>query len=444
MVAGKRPKFVLLILTTIVGAISARVWLGSPPSAVAAGPEQITNSLDRDTSGARARNRLAALNAHINPRSTRPIAGRSYPIPKLEQTTLTRRSNGHPVLSRLPSFSTQFEGKIVSQSNNRDFIFYTFDPELQTFAESLVRKADAPHVAVVAMSPSTGKILAIAQKSKTIENPALHAGFPAASLFKLVTAAAAIEARDITGDDKVPFRGGIYTLNRANYLPDGRRDRRTMTVEEALGKSCNPVFGRIGLKLSAPVLREYARNFGFNAALGFDAPLPTSGASIPSDAFELSRTAAGFGDVSISPIHAATLMSGIANGGLLPRPMIIDHIVSPDGAVLYQSKPHMLMRVVNNSTANELLDMMESTTTIGTSQKEFFFKKRPLLRNIKVAAKTGTLSGKDPIGVNHWFIAAAPLDRPKITLAVISVNPGRSTTKSSRIGRQMIEKYLTR
>jgi len=241
----------------------------------------------------------------------------------------------------------------------------------------------------------------------------------------------------------VAFRGGTYTLNEANYLPDERRDRRVMSVAEALGRSCNPVFGQLGIRyLNGSILSKYAKLFGFNRSLGFEAPLPVSSAVIPSESlYELSRTSAGFGEVRISPIHAAALMSGIANGGLLPRPKVVEKIVSPDGSVLLKSKPEYLQRIVRTSTAATVMEMMQYTTTIGTSRKEFMRGSRPTLGDIEVAAKTGTLKGDNPVGLNNWFIAAAPMSNPELAIAVITVDP-RYSSKASHLGRRVFEKYF--
>lgn len=375
-----------------------------------------------------------------DPRST---VSRTYPVPKLEPVTVDLRSNGTVRLERLPQFSTTFAGKVAGLSDRNDFVFYSLDPDLQRFTQELLRKSRAPHVAVVAMEPDTGKILAIAEKSNSIADLSLHTGFPAASIFKIVTAAAALEQGRVSPASPIKFRGGTYTLNQWNYNPIPKKDRRSMPLYEALAKSCNPVFGRVALNyLSPDLLRRYAGFFGFNTPLGFDSPLPESSALIPESDFGLSRTAAGFGEVTLSPIHAATLMAGVANDGILPRPSLVERIVSKNGDVLYQSKPSFIQRLVKPETAETLLRMMEYTTTIGTSRREFMKKNRPVLPGIRVAAKTGTLSGKNPTGVNNWFVAAAPAEAPRIALSVIVVNPQGIDTKASHLGRLIIQQYL--
>jgi membrane peptidoglycan carboxypeptidase len=376
-------------------------------------------------------------------RESAPSAGRVYPIPDLHRVEVISSRNGDIALSDRPRFEKRLGDRYAGITKKNNFVFYTLDPELQEHVSKIVAQAHASHVAIVAMNPSNGAVLAIAGKSNSIDDIEYHAGFPAASLFKVVTAAAAVEHAGIAPHSLIPFRGGNYTLNQANYYPDARRDQRIMSVGEAMGRSCNPVFGHIGVKyLNGQLLSRYARQFGFNRPLEFEAPLPESSAWIPqNDLYELSRTSAGFGEVRVSPIHAAAFMSGIANGGMLPRPQIVDTVVSPDGTVIHKQKSEVLQRIVEESTAQSLMDMMRNTTTIGTSRREFMRGSSPTLGSIDVAGKTGTLTGDNPQGLNNWFIGAAPISNPQIAVAVITVDPARSS-KASHLARLVFQRYF--
>jgi cell division protein FtsI/penicillin-binding protein 2 len=372
-----------------------------------------------------------------------PSVGRVYPVPDLHRIEVVSSRDGNIVLSERPRFDKRLGDRYASITKKNNFVFYTLDPELQEHVSRIVAKAQASHVAIVAMNPSNGAVLAIAGKSQSIDDIEYHARFPAASLFKVVTAAAAVEQAGIAPHSLIPFRGGNYTLNQANYYPDARRDQRMMSVGEALGRSCNPVFGQIGVKyLNGQILSRYARQFGFNRSLEFEAPLPESSAWIPQDdLYELSRTSAGFGEVRVSPIHAAAFMSGIANGGMLPRPQIVDTVVSPEGTVIHTQKSEVLQRIVEESTADSLMAMMRNTTTIGTSRREFMRGSTPTLGTIDVAGKTGTLTGDNPHGLNNWFIGAAPISNPQIAVTLITVDP-RQSSKASHLARLVFQKYF--
>lgn len=365
--------------------------------------------------------------------------------PKVALDTIDVRGNldGDLHTSAIPSFKTTLGDQYAASTPNNNIVFYSLEPNLQEFVDKTITRAAAPHAAIVVMNPSTGAILAIAGKSKTIRHIEYHTQFPAASLFKIITAAAAIEESNVSLDTKVAFRGGTYTLNRWNYLPNAKKDRRFMSIGEAMGRSCNPVFGHIALKhLDGSILARYAHRFGFNQSLGLEAPLDRSSAHIPhADKYQLSRTAAGFGEVTISPIHAAALVSGIANGGLLPRPHFVERIATADGATILRTQPEYLQRIVQPETAHSLLEMMHYTTTIGTSRKAFMRGKKPVLGDIEVAAKTGTLRGKSPEGLNNWFIATAPIANPQVAIAVITVN-AKYTSKASYLGRSVLQKFF--
>ncbi len=344
------------------------------------------------------------------------------------------------LLKKLPNFDEELyktENSLKAVSRAGNIVFFSLDPTLQNFATDMLEQAKVPHSAIVAIEPKTGKVLAIDGIS-SINNFELYAGMPAASLFKLVTATAALEAGILNIDSRIAYRGGDYILNKRNYNPNSKLDTRYMSFGEALGKSCNPVFGRVALKyLNQATLMHYSDKFGFNARLPFDMIPVESLANIPENDYELSRTGAGFGDVHLSPLHAALIMSGIANGGIIKKPYMIKQVVAPNGEILVKNSPETLQEIMNQGTSKKLLQMMRKTTTSGTSRKYF--------RNFKipVAAKTGTLQGQSPKGLTNWFVATAPADNPQIALAIVTVHNGKFMRTPSQMGRMFLEKYFS-
>src|SRR5512134_51127 len=108
-----------------------------------------------------------------------------------------------------------------------------------------------------------------------------------------------------------------------------------MTLEEAIARSANSVFGKVAVNnVGGPVLEEYLSKFGFGQKIPFDLPVETSQGEVPGDEYELARTGAGFGEVYVSPLHMAMIMSAIASGGAMPRPVLIDRIEDRDGEPL--------------------------------------------------------------------------------------------------------------
>lgn len=376
---------------------------------------------------------------------TRKLTPKSELPDFLEPVALRQLSQDNVELTGLPSFSSLYKGHVAAKTRSDDLVLFTIDPNLQRYVEQIARKSSSPHLAIVAMEPYSGKILAMTERSPLKTDLLRYNQLPAASLFKLVTTAAALEGASVQPNQIINFRGGTYTLNRWNYNPNPRTDNRSLPLNEALGMSCNPVFSRIMLKYLKPFqLRNYAKQFGFNSDIPADFDLPQSPANIPTSDYEIGRTAAGFGDVYLTPIHAAAMMAGIANGGFLPKPLLVEQVENARADLVYDRSAAMVQRMLLPKTADDLMRMMISTTTKGTSKREFYYKGRARLPGIQVAAKTGTLSGSNPKGVNHWFVAAAPAKNPKIVLAVVVVDQRTPSMSASRFGRMILEQYLLR
>lgn len=321
----------------------------------------------------------------------------------------------------------------------------TIDPRLQNEAESLLRTYDLPYAAIVAIEPSTGKIKAIcgyAQGASNGQTLVARSSFPAASLFKMITASAAVEKVGLDANTPIKYRGGTYALGKHNYLPSSKSDKQVMTLGQAMGKSCNPVFARVALNyLSTDIIKQYANNFGFGKPLAHDFPVNRSTISLERDEYSLARTAAGFGDAYISPVHAAAIVAALGNNGIMMRPYIVDGVVLGAGKLQMLNNAAPQQRVVMPQTSQEILEMMEATVTNGTARKHFRLAS-PQLRSIPVAAKTGTLSGKNPKGVYHWFTAVAPTDKPTIAISTLVIDSGRARINGAGLGKKFLEKVF--
>jgi cell division protein FtsI/penicillin-binding protein 2 len=350
-----------------------------------------------------------------------------------------------PRLVSIPKLSNPVNGRfIIPLGTNKQRALLTPDVGLQSEIQSIINDVKAPHMAIVALDPKTGKILAIGGKSVSVPDITTHHLFPAASLFKIVTAAASYYTKNTTADSLVSFRGGNYTLNKYNYSPNARADRRKMTVGEAMAKSVNPVFGRLALELPSPaVLRDFALMFQFGTPLNTDFTLPQSEVFIPSDAFNLSRTGAGFGAVTISPIHAAALMAAIANKGTLPIPHLIEKIVDADGNSI-PIAPRPSKQIIDTEIASALIEMMSQTTKIGTAKGPFASRKKNPGFAFEVISKTGTLQGKTPKGLTKWFIAAAPASNPQLALAAVVVDAKYTRETPTYLGRRVFDYFFGR
>jgi cell division protein FtsI/penicillin-binding protein 2 len=319
--------------------------------------------------------------------------------------------------------------------------------ELQAQIFVLFRKFDPLYGVFAAMEPDTGRVVALVGYRRGGEADPwlpLKAIYPAASLIKVITASAAIERGNVSPQDEISYRGGIYGISRRGIHAQDGRGGPTMTLEEAIARSANAVFGKVAVNhVGGPVLEEYLAKFGFGQAIPFDLPVETSQGQVPRDEYELARTGAGFGEVYVSPLHVAMIMSAVASGGAMPRPVLIDRIEDRDGEPLYESSPMKWRDTVLPETANAVVRMMVKTVEMGTSHRTFGTPERtPLLNDMEVAGKTGSLSGWTPSVHFEWFAGVAPVGSPRLALAALVVNDHRWKIKGSYVGKEAFNSYF--
>jgi cell division protein FtsI/penicillin-binding protein 2 len=323
----------------------------------------------------------------------------------------------------------------------------TLNEDLQARIFDLFRRFDPLYGVFAAMEPDTGRLVALVGYRRGGEpDPwlALKAIYPAASLIKVITAAAAIERGNVSPDDEISYRGGIYGISRSGLHAPDRKGVPKMTLEEAIARSANAVFGKVTVNhVGSPVLEEYLDKFGFGQPIPFDLPVEPSRGEVPRQEYELARTGAGFGEVYVSPLHMAMIMSAVASGGAMPRPILIDRLDDEDGNPLYESSPSKLRDTVEPETANAVLQMMVKTVEMGTSRRTFGSPERtPLLQDMDVAGKTGSLSGWTPKVHFEWFAGVAPVGAPRLALAALVVNDGNWKIKGSYVGKEAFNVYF--
>lgn len=326
-------------------------------------------------------------------------------------------------------------------------IVYTLDPELQELAESVLRQYRVPYGAFVALEPATGRVLAMAEYSQ--QEPGLRdfcrrATYPAASLIKVITASQALATGSVTPATVVRFEGSPYVLHPRKLSPQRARfENNQTTVAEALGKSNNVVFAKLGSDLvGAERLEGALRDFAFNRPIPFDFPLQPSRASVPRERYELARTSAGFGEVYLSPVHAALIAAAVGNRGVMMAPYLVQSIQDRDGKVLYRAEPRELGRALDGQVAATLASMMENTVTRGTSSRVFHRYARNLWKDVGVAGKTGSLTGDDPPGTYEWFIGFAPVGAPRIAVASLVVNHELWQIKGSFVAQAVMREFF--
>lgn len=350
----------------------------------------------------------------------------------------------HPPQNGVPHFDKTLEGRYVEDRETYRFS-YTVDPALQARVNEVFNNYRPPFGVFVALDPKTGKILALADFSRKNPNGQgvwQRATYPAASVFKLVTAAGALEKGVLDYDSPVFFRGNQYRLAPRKLTESSKRDRR-ISFDEALGKSNNVVFGRVASKLVGPqTLRHYSEAFGFNHPIRFDFPVEASKAIIPEAAYDLARCGSGFGEVTLNPIHAAMIAASIANQGMMMRPYIIEEVSDRDGERLYQAKIELLAQPISAKTAQDLTRMMLRTVEDGTASRTFNRYGKSLLKKMSICGKTGSLSGDNPPGLYDWFVGFAPADHPRIAFSAMVINNDRWRIKGAFVVQEALKEFF--
>src|SRR6185369_9164670 len=249
----------------------------------------------------------------------------------------------------------------------------TLDPRLQEASEEVLRTFQIPYGAAVVVSVPDGRVLALAGRSEVepalgARELALQAWAPAASVFKVVSAAALVSEGGVSASTRTCYHVGVSAILPDNLVDLPAIDRRCDTLAYGLGKSQNAILAKLASRhLTAESLARVGRAFGFGEAIPFDLPVEPSHLDVPADALEFARTAAGFWHSTLSPLHGALLAAAIANHGTMPTPTLIDRAFGPDGherPIAVPAAPPR--RVVSMTAAREVGRMMELTTRIGT------------------------------------------------------------------------------
>jgi cell division protein FtsI/penicillin-binding protein 2 len=221
-----------------------------------------------------------------------------------------------------------------------------------------------------------------------------------------------------------------------------------MSFKEAFGASINPVFGKLGAyQLGQEVMTDSAERFFFNRSIPFDFPVDRSIVDVPDDDFGLAEIASGFNKrTRISPLHAALLVSAVANDGVMMRPWIVKRVLQEDGKVLYRGKPAKLADSIRRETAEDLRILMQETVMSGTCRRSFQrLRRKKAFSNVELGAKTGTIN--DPSGQFKcdWLTAyAIPTDRTEgICVAVMGVHGEKLGIRAVKLGRIILNYYLS-
>lgn len=305
--------------------------------------------------------------------------------------------------------------------------------------------------AVVALDPRNGEVLAMvsnpgydpalvesqgdalfADPAAPVLNRATQGLYAPGSVFKTVVAAAALDLGIATPETLVTCQDEVvidgFPISCRN-VPQGEG---TYPFSNAYAYSVNAVFAEIGTQVGWLALREVAHRWGFGSSPEFAleaAPSQLVGPESDLSAVLLAVTAFGQGELLVTPLQMALVAATVANGGEMPTPRIgLEALDGSDSAGGVDNSGGR--RVVSEQVANQLASMMADVVAFGQAAGVN-------IPGVSVAGKTGT--AETGSGTSHaWFIAFAPIEEPRIAVAVLVENGGQGSTVAAPIAEQVI------
>lgn len=348
-------------------------------------------------------------------------------------------------------FARNLADLLAGRQRVGDTLRLTIAPEVQAAAQEALGERSG---AVVALEPRTGAVLALWSNpsydpnrlaahdpeevraawnelndasSKPLLNRAVRETYPPGSTFKLITAAAALEAGlspETMFDDPRAYDVPQTTADIRNFGGGLCNGGQPLTLTRAMEVSCNTTFAQLGVELGADALAGQAERFGFNQDWDFHLPniavsrFPKEGLDVPATA----QSAIGQRDVRATPLQMAMVASAIAFDGVLMQPRLVDQVEDAASRVIKEYPPKPLAfgrdgRVISPATARNLQAMMVGVVESGSGRAA-------QIDGVAVAGKTGTAQTGEGRAPTVWFTGFAPADDPRVVVAVVVPDGG--------------------
>ncbi|MBI3604228.1 MAG: penicillin-binding protein 2 [Nitrospirae bacterium] len=357
-------------------------------------------------------------------------------------------------------------------------LYVTIDLRLQRLAEQLLGEESG---AIVAIDPTTGEVLALAShptfdpnllsreltakqwdavvqnEARPMTNRATQGQYPPGSTFKIVMAAAALESNTVNPSTKIRCVGGFQFGNRLfkDWKAGGHG---MMDITQALVDSCDVFFYTVGQRMGIDTIASFAMQFGLGQETGIELPSERVGI-VPSTAWkekakgqpwfpgETISASIGQGYVTVTPLQMAHLIATVANDGVSFRPRLVRAVMERATGRLQEIPAVSNGKLtVQPDTLALIKDALAGVVTRGTATRA-----RSTL--VTIAGKTGTAQAaalrtgpaKDipkKLRDHAWFVSYAPVDEPKIAVAVLVEHMGHGGSVAAPLAKQMIEAFV--
>jgi peptidoglycan glycosyltransferase len=302
--------------------------------------------------------------------------------------------------------------------------------------------------AVVAIEPSTGKILAMVSKpsydpnllavhsnteaqanyNKLLANPGnplinravTGTLYAPGSVFKIIVAATAL-ANGYKPTDTFPNPAKFQLPGTSTYIYNSGEGKcggkPRVSIADALRFSCNIPFAQLGLALGQDKIRQQAELFGFGKKVSV--PISVTPSTYPSGMDDAQTALSSFGqfDDRVTPMQMAMVSAAIANGGKLMTPTLVNYVQSSTLSILSQTVPSQLATPVTSEVAAGVKQMMIGAVSKGVSSNG-------QIKGVEVAGKTGTAQNGGDLPYTLWFTGFAPANNPKVAVAVVVEDGG--------------------
>ncbi|MDM7892292.1 peptidoglycan D,D-transpeptidase FtsI family protein [Curtobacterium caseinilyticum] len=370
------------------------------------------------------------------------------------------------------SFFQNLNAILTGQDVQGDNVNLTIDPDVQQAAyDALGQKSGA----VVAIQPSTGKILAMVskpaydpnsltshdtaqvkqqydallQQSPTpLQNRAIGGDlYTPGSVFKLIVASAALKDGKYSLDSEFPNPSRLQLPGTSTYINNaeggscGGGDK--VKLRTAIQYSCNIPFAELGQKLGYDTIKSVADEYGFGDAI--DVPMRATASQYPDvdSTAQLMLSSFGQASVRVSPLQMAMVSAGIANGGKVMQPSLVDSITTSDLKTVESFSPKQYSDPLSGSEAADLTEAMQSVVSGGTGTNA-------KIDGVDVAGKTGTAEGGTGDPYTLWFTGFAPAKDPEVAVAVVVGNGGGlgqsgvGNTVAAPVAKKVMEAVLNK
>jgi peptidoglycan glycosyltransferase len=331
-------------------------------------------------------------------------------------------------------------------------IGYSFSPALQAEVKKILRKYNTDSSSVVIIDMKTGAVLS----AVTFDGPAKKfndispfiSKEPAASLFKIVTASALLESKKLNASTPFYFKGKKTTLYKKQIFTDLHEGKIQTDLTRAFAHSNNPAFAKAALNLISPsLLLTHAKQYGFNVTKWGLGLFPNALASNPENDYEFAELASGFNTSTvITPVQAALLAGIIANDGVAVPARVVGQFQDEEGVFdasdINIGNTH---KIIDSVAVKGLSTMMRATLVMGTASKPFRSLLRKYSHKYQFGGKTGSITGKNPVGKREWFagyVKGNTPDSSRYAVSVLNIYKKKWYIKASHLAAEIVESLI--